>query len=843
MRANLPDKLWFVGKALPNRPDILIKEWTASGNDGHLFKGWSEAVRREVACKVVPRSNLLHGPNGEETWRAEVDKADALRNPTVVKFVDVQMWQDGRVDCVVLVSEFVEGMDLRRFVDKQRSEVTIPFITQWLATMLELFHEMQQRGLVHGDLHAGNVIVEDRSSYALMGSRFGFRVTDFGVKDASSDRRFKDDFHQLADILGQLLSAIDYIELNPRDKYSFQVLRDHFLARHLVEDDVTRDPLARRPRELFLRLQRLESEFEQSAPANTRLLTPFDFLSCEQMGDAPALLRALYSERFLGLTEIESRNNVVVTGPRGCGKSTVFKSLSLDQKLRTAEAAPDGLAYIGIYYRCDDLYYAFPRFAAPTRAEAVDVPLHFVTATLLGKLLSCVEAWAREYFPAEFAQRQSGVAQDLWGVLGLDAPCIPGTDTFRVVATELEKQRRRAVEWQRFSHDPKRPIGPCFGAETVQRTCDLLASAFPFLRERPVYFFIDDYSSPKITRPLQFNLNRLFMQRSGSCFFKLSTESPVSFAKSDIDGKIYVESREFVLHNLGIVYLHADLRPKLTFIEDVFRRRLAGTTSPFPARELVDLVGSNAAQSGNEDARQIRAGAKLEHWGKECLCKLCSGDIHYVISLVGEMVRLAGGPAALPVAGDVPRIAPHTQNRAIREAAGSFLRNLRGVPRHGDTLVAIVEAFGAVAHSYIKFRDAKNEEGSPPHQASRIEPFEPFELSEPAQKIYEELLRYSVFIEDFRGKSRRGKVVARLYLRRFLVPHFNLTFNTRDSIEVEPENFEKFLIQPNEFGDRFRLRTAADGVDGSRKLFNPHVEQLDLKLKEGGEERHAGKNS
>ena len=235
------------------------------------------------------------------------------------------------------------------------------------------------------------------------------------------------------------------------------------------------------------------------------------------------------------------------------------------------------------------------------------------------------------------------------------------------MATELEKQRKRAIQWQRFAHDPKRPLGPCFGAEIVQRVCELLAGSYSFLRERPVYFFIDDYSSPKVTRPLQMNLNRLFMQRSAACFFKLSTESPVSFAKSDIDSKIYVESREFILHNLGIVYLHADLSPKIIFIEDVFRRRLAGTSSAFPARELSELVGSNDAQSSNEDARQLRAGGKMEFWGKECLCKLCSGDIHYVISLVGEMVKLSGGPGALLASSDIPKVTSSLQNRAIIE--------------------------------------------------------------------------------------------------------------------------------------------------------------------------------
>ena len=73
--------------------------------------------------------------------------------------------------------------------------------------------------------------------------------------------------------------------------------------------------------------------------------------------------------------------------------------------------------------------------------------------------------------------------------------------------------------------------------------------------------------------------------------------------------------------------------------------------------------------------------------------------------------------------------------------------------------------------------------------------------------LYEELLRYSVFIEDFRGKSRRGNVVPRLYLRRFLIPHFNLTFSKRDSIELEPDQFEMFLLQPRRFEEIARLKT------------------------------------
>ncbi len=810
MRANLPDKSFFPGKPVPTRPDVKIVALVDSGFDGHLYRAHSAQLGRDLACKVIPSANLHVGSGGEETWKAEVLKADLLRNPAVVKFEDIRAWKDDAagIDCVVLVSEFVEGPNLRKFIADHPQELTVPFIVQFLGTMLELFHEMKQRNVTHGDLHSGNILVEDRSAYALMSPTFAFRVTDFGVAEATSEPRFKEDFLQLADILAQLLRGVDYQAWGPKEKFVFNVLRNDFLGRHLVETDPTRDPLAKQPEKLFRRLQELDAEFENAAAQESaRLLTPFDFLSCEQIGDAPSLLKALYSDRFLGLQEIESRNNIVVTGPRGCGKSTVFRSLSLRQKMRTGEATAEKVNYLGVYYRCDDLYFAFPRYNLPARPEALDIPLHFITSTLLAELLDSLEVWAKQHARADFVRLESRAAQAVWDVLGLPPPHEPGADTLKSIAAELQNQRRKAVDRQRFASDLKRAVGRCFGAEVLQRVCEALVGTFSFLRDRPFYFFIDDYSAPKVTKELQSNLNRLFMQRTSVCFFKLSTESPVSFVKSDVDQKIYVENREYILQNLGLIYLHAEPEPKLAFVQDIFRRRLSETSGGYPVKELDELIGSNPSQNNNQEARQIRAGEKPSLWGKETLCKLCSGDIHYLISLVGDMVKLAGGPTELAKSEAVPRVSQRLQTQAMREAAGKFLKNLRGVPKCGDKLVAIVEAFGNVAHSHLKHADSQNENGTPPKQATRIEPYEPLSLSDEAQSLYDELLRYSVFIEDFRGKSRRGKVVPRLFMRRFLIPHFNLTFSTRDSIELEPRDFEQFLTEPTRFEERFRLKT------------------------------------
>jgi hypothetical protein len=348
--------------------------------------------------------------------------------------------------------------------------------------------------------------------------------------------------------------------------------------------------------------------------------------------------------------------------------------------------------------------------------------------------------------------------------------------------------------------------------DLLPKACSVLTAHFSALSKRPIFFLVDDYSSPKVTSDLQRNLNRLLMQRTPACFFKLATESPASYEINDVDGKSYVEGREFKLVNLGMDFINAAPSDKLRFVNDVFNKRLS-SPEDFPVKTLDLLVGDDtASNNNNEIARQIREGRKWQVWGRHSLGEICSGDVHFLIELVGKMVSLKGGGSSLKIMEGEPAIPPHVQNKAIREEAGRFLRNLRSLP-HGPELVQVVEAFGSVVTSYLHHRDSKNEEGSPPHQASRIEPYDDPKLTPEARSVYNDLLRYSVFIEDVRGKSRRGHVVPRLYLRRFLIPFFNLTFSKRDSLELSVEELTDLLLRPKEFEAKKRLRAPEHGSD------------------------------
>ena len=514
---------------------------------------------------------------------------------------------------------------------------------------------------------------------------------------------------------------------------------------------------------------------------------------------------------------------MMLTGPRGCGKTTVFRALSLDYLTANDKDNPNDLDYIGIYYRCDDLYFSFPRYKTPGRHEALDVPMHFLVVTLLAITLEQIDAWAKRRFPDELERKAEALVAELWDLFEWPHPDNPSAEQWAALVNRLKKERNRAAKKQRFVHVPTERIEGYFGPGLMVEACRLIRNKFSFLHDRPFYFFVDDYSDPKITKDLQSNLNRLVIHRSSDVFFKISTESPISFAREDIDGKRFVESRECDLLNLGLRYIKDDTNQTLGFLDDLFKRRFH-EVKDYPVKTLEELLGS-MPRNENATARAFREKKGKENYaGSETVAAMCSGDIHYMIRLVARMVEDYGGQDALAASRYTPRIPPGQQHNSIRAAAGAFMESVRMLPRWGPRLTEVVAALGNVAYSYLLYETSTNEESKPAHQASRIEPYNALDLSEEAQKILDDLLRYSILIEDPRGKSLREKVVPRFYLRRYLIPHFRLTFSRRDSLQLENYQIETLLREPKKFEKSMRLNSEDDAA--RRRQRDPNQEEL-----------------
>ena len=818
MRKNRPPKENYIGMTIPAFPTYVIAEHVASGANGHLFRAYSEVEKNSLAFKFVPIDNLE--TKDKDQYLQEAQRPNILSSSPVVKHIRV-------VDCtvegpnipyIIFVCEYVNGKSLEQYLqdDESKKDVDLAFIRAFLESMLRLLHELQLRGFDHGDLHPGNVLVA-KSPFDIDG-RVEFKVTDFGVRHFADASQRANDFHNVAATLRRLLNLVDFRESSGLDRFVLTALRDRFLNRYLLEDDPTADRFARNPSAIFHALRDLDNEYRaaQLVGLKRSLATPFDYPNCEQIGDSHLMLRALYSNRLLELTKIEAHTNIVLTGPRGCGKTTVFRALSLEYLTATEQDGPEKVNYIGIYYRCDDLYFAFPRYQDLPREDAIDIPMHFIIVTLLSLLLRDLDHWARRHYPDEWMSRLGGVVEKIWATFEWHPPSGPHAHDLSTLDRRLTNERRRAQKTHRFARRPDHNIEGFFGPGVMIEVCDLLRESFPFLQTRSFHFYIDDYSWPKISKALQSNLNRLLMLRTPSAFFKLSTESPVSFVRNDLDEKMFGEAREFDFINLGVRYITDKTGQTADFVRDLFRRRFEAV-SQYPVKNLKELLGS-CPRNENARARVLRGVASEKEnamyrylYGEEVISSMCSGDVHHMIRLVSRMVDDYGGVDALAERVSEPgwtvgAIPPEMQQQSIRNEAGAIMDSIRTVPGVGQGLADVVAAFGNVAQSYLRHKDSKNEKGSPPHQATKIEPYEALDLGSEANHILEELLRYSVFIADPKGKSRRGKVVLRLYLRRSLIPHFGLTFSQRDSIELGNVDVELLFLNPGKFEDKHRIR-------------------------------------
>lgn len=86
VRSNLPDKRLFLGKQIPGLEKYTIEDWLGSGNNAHVFRARSDELSQNVACKIIPCTNLVGTDETPPRWWQELKKANRVQSPRVVKF-------------------------------------------------------------------------------------------------------------------------------------------------------------------------------------------------------------------------------------------------------------------------------------------------------------------------------------------------------------------------------------------------------------------------------------------------------------------------------------------------------------------------------------------------------------------------------------------------------------------------------------------------------------------------------------------------------------------------------------------------------------------------------------
>lgn len=812
----------------------IIDRYLGHGKIGVVYHAIEEKSGRESACKIIPEKTLSVG------WEDELKKLVLLDDvEQVVQYQDhcpaILPGLNKKSTFICIFYQYINGKDLGKYVKENPDAITLQFIENLAVQVLNVFQALKTTKINHGDLHEGNIMVTNPDDRKVDPSP-RIKVNDFGVGGSNNRIEAQDDYLQLSLICSKLISKyIDPSLLEGEERFFCAYFKNDFLEKQLVECDPTTGDFVRNPRVLLENINHIREKYiwlEKRRPVKLR--RPFEFLSCEQIGDSFKLLHDLYSKKFPGYRDLNGRTNTVLTGPRGCGKTTIFRNLSLKAKLLSgAEPIKNQYSYIGIYYHCMDLFYAFP-YRLPSLEEPVQrIVTHYFNLAILFEILDTLvvsEECGLAVSPEALIEIQGFLRAWL-----LDYEIPPkGTSILRHLQAIVGKEKQNLRAWidENGMTVPSRSL---MAQDFLKNLCKLLRDCIPWMKETPFYFFIDDYSMPKITDKLQAILNNFIFIRYSELFFKVSTESTLTLYPYDASGKMLDDSREFgEVIELGQYFLHASHKEKMDFLTDVVNNRLSlAEEFKWTERDITKILHSSPIRSRNAFALLIRSGKHVKYCGWDTIVDLCSGDIADILRLIRDIFTIA------ELSSELGMISCQSQNKALREAGQKLLNKIDSLPDIGNELVKIAQAFGKVSNHYLKTRNSKNEERSPPLQAFRIEVREtpdyevdkkqmkfgkPLYDVEKVKKLLQGLQKYGVFIRDVRGKSLRGEVTPRLYLRRLLIPTFLLTTSKRDSISLETNEYFMFLTDPKKF-ERHMIRKsprrrAKSPEDKTKKLGN-----------------------
>ena len=164
-----------------------VHELIGGGGMGEVYRAKRLHDGQIVAIKVVA-GRLTRDPEVTARFENEVSAMAQLSHENVVRVLDQGETTDGRH---YLVSDFIDGCDLRRLLKAQRLEAAKAFeIFDKVCTGIAHAHE---RGIVHRDIKPANILV---------GSDGTVKIADFGLAKTLADDSHWYGFTQTRDTFG-----------------------------------------------------------------------------------------------------------------------------------------------------------------------------------------------------------------------------------------------------------------------------------------------------------------------------------------------------------------------------------------------------------------------------------------------------------------------------------------------------------------------------------------------------------------------------------------------------------------------------------------------------------------
>ena len=338
---------------------IRLLQQGEQGRRGYAYEALCELSGHRVCCKLYYRQLLEGTPN----WQQEFTKPNRVQSDDFANYVFHDDCEFKGIKFTWIAYTWIKGVTLENFIKEHPDKISIAFVLGFLKWILGPLIRLKQSDSSHGDLHTGNIMVTEGSEEDIPPNEIRFKLIDFGVSASVVGLSTRSDYISTAKILAQLLTRISFGKLGFKDRFVYDRLRTYFL-KLLAEEEPTSHQAFGDPMMLYKELRSIEEESQRAGRSPSRrierLESPFEILSADKFPEDSPLLQKLFSKSIPGYHYLESKDTVLITGPRGCGKTMILRNMALKAYLANPGAKLSDLPdFFGIYLSSYELWSLF----------------------------------------------------------------------------------------------------------------------------------------------------------------------------------------------------------------------------------------------------------------------------------------------------------------------------------------------------------------------------------------------------------------------------------------------------------------------------------------------------
>ncbi len=794
-----------IGKELLHK---TIDEYTLQSIIGRGFYGWTvkvqDKVKQSFIIKLIPIKRY-HGkePLNENEVQALV-KCSPHRN--LVRFwrplnkVTLKM-QNRETEVFGLVFDFIENaVPLSEMLESTEFKPTKVDIVDILSGIASGLARMHFNNLWHDDLHDDNILIRKVEDDENLTELYEAKIIDFGSTTprilGEPEHGSRSDYEYLCKHIYNLIAhfeKVNYTTITPSDRAFAKNMRR--IGQQIGDPDVSRRDL--QPHAIISQIRdalddtKIGSDYlsfeemkKQTAVSLNEPLSNTNALSLK-----PQDICILFRDSLHWEERIEKSEPVLIVGPRGSGKTMLLRYLSISSQARPQKNETshshvarrlDSLKYVGFLVNSGQLRTPFFR-SAYKKLVAMDSGL--------------AEDFCREYINAHFAFEVIRTiawlkSENLAHIEDNDIqPLLPAANYLLGISKEkntiddvIVSLDQRIVELSNLSAvDQYRPTNLCGDNALFQLS--RIFKSLPWAKSKEAWFLLDDYS-PTVFPDLAIKAyNPVLFRLSSEVKIKISSEGNGPRFEDTMERK-YKEGRELTKVNLGEIYFQTAEKQCIEFFEQILKARFEATKKG-SLTELKKMLTEHKHDAGfGKYICSIDRPGDARFYGFNLICRLCSGDVSYIIELLHSLTS-GHWSTAKP-------LSPKYQDDVIKRFSQRQLADLKATSQYGPKLHMFAEKLGNLLKGYlIKSKDKENAD-----ERLRIEIEGTGELSSEAQLIENELFKHSVLIYGGAGKSKKGLPTRKLFFRRLFAPCFPFSPALGDCIPLNVQQYEQWLLKP-----------------------------------------------